>query len=78
MKRNYLRFYVPENRQHRGKPLSEWLLEVAKNAGIEGRSAPPRELTVEVEFVVDPEKTAVLLALLKRDGVQLFYAVVPS
>ncbi len=78
MQRNYLRFYVPEDRQHDGKPLSEWLLEAARNAGIEGGAALSRERTVEVEFFVDPDKAAALLALVKRDGLQLFYAVVPS
>jgi uncharacterized protein len=35
----YLRFYVHENRKHRGILLYEWLLEAAKKAGIHGGSA---------------------------------------
>lgn len=35
----YLRFYVHENRKHRGVLLYEWLLETAKKAGIHGGSA---------------------------------------
>ena len=35
----YLRFYVHENRKHRGILLYEWLLEAAKNVGIHGGSA---------------------------------------
>ena len=32
----YLRFFMLENRQHRGILLYEWLLEQAKNMGIHG------------------------------------------
>jgi hypothetical protein len=95
MKRNYLRFYVPGNRQHAGKPLAEWLLEAAKHAGLEGGSARAREeaakhagleggsarareAAVEVVFVVDPDKAAALLELVKREGLQLFYAMGPA
>lgn len=35
----YLRFYMHENRKHRGVLLYEWLLETAKKAGIHGGSA---------------------------------------
>ena len=35
----YLRFYMHENRKHRGILLYEWLLETAKRAGIHGGSA---------------------------------------
>jgi len=35
----YLRFYVHENRKHRGILLYEWLLEAAKKAGIHGGTA---------------------------------------
>lgn len=35
----YLRFYVHENRKHRGILLYEWLLEAAKKFGIHGGSA---------------------------------------
>jgi PII-like signaling protein len=35
----YLRFYVHENRRHRGLLLYEWILETAKKAGIHGGSA---------------------------------------
>jgi len=35
----YLRFYVHENRKHRGILLYEWLLAAAKKAGIHGGSA---------------------------------------
>lgn len=34
-----LRFYMHENRKHRGVLLYEWLLETAKKAGIHGGSA---------------------------------------
>ena len=39
MNGTYLRFYVHENRKHRGILLYEWLLEIAKKAGIHGGSA---------------------------------------
>jgi len=39
MNGSYLRFYVHENRKHRGILLYEWLLETAKNSGIHGGSA---------------------------------------
>jgi len=39
MNGTYLRFYVQENRKHRGMLLYEWLLEAAKKAGILGGSA---------------------------------------
>ncbi|HYL23359.1 MAG TPA: DUF190 domain-containing protein [Burkholderiales bacterium] len=39
MKGTYLRFYMHENRKHRGVLLYEWLLETAKKAGIHGGSA---------------------------------------
>ena len=39
MNGTYLRFYVHENRKHRGILLYEWLLEAAKKAGIHGGSA---------------------------------------
>ena len=39
MQGTYLRFYVHENRKHRGLLLYEWLLETAKKAGIHGGSA---------------------------------------
>lgn len=39
MRGTYLRFYVHENRKHRGILLYEWLLERAKSAGIHGGSA---------------------------------------
>ncbi len=39
MKGTYLRFYVHENRKHRGLLIYEWLLEQAKKAGIHGGSA---------------------------------------
>lgn len=35
----YLRFYMHENRRHRGILLYEWLLERAKKAGFRGGSA---------------------------------------
>jgi len=35
----YLRFYVHENRKHRGILLYEWLLEAARKTGIHGGSA---------------------------------------
>ena len=35
----YLRFYMHENRKHRGILLYEWLLEQAKKTGIHGGSA---------------------------------------
>ncbi|MEO8802048.1 MAG: DUF190 domain-containing protein [Rudaea sp.] len=35
----YLRFFMLENRQHRGILLYEWLLEQAKKMGIHGGSA---------------------------------------
>ena len=35
----YLRFYMHENRRHRGILLYEWLLERAKKAGLKGGSA---------------------------------------
>ena len=39
MKGTYLRFYMHENRKHRGVLLYEWLLETAKKAGLHGGSA---------------------------------------
>jgi PII-like signaling protein len=39
MKGIYLRFYMHENRKHRGVLLYEWLLETAKKAGVHGGSA---------------------------------------
>ena len=39
MNGTYLRFYMHENRKHRGVLLYEWLLETAKRAGIHGGSA---------------------------------------
>jgi PII-like signaling protein len=39
MNGTYLRFYMHENRKHRGVLLYEWLLETAKKAGIHGGSA---------------------------------------
>jgi len=39
MQGTYLRFYVHENRKHRGILLYEWLLEAAKKTGIHGGSA---------------------------------------
>ncbi len=39
MKGTYLRFYVHENRKHRGLLIYDWLLEQAKKAGIHGGSA---------------------------------------
>jgi PII-like signaling protein len=39
MKGTYLRFYVHENRKHRGVLLYEWLLEAARKTGIHGGSA---------------------------------------
>jgi PII-like signaling protein len=39
MKGIHLRFYVHENRRHRGILLYEWLLERAKKLGIHGGSA---------------------------------------
>ena len=35
----YLKFYVQENRRHRGRLAYEWLLEEAKKLGIPGGSA---------------------------------------
>lgn len=35
----YLRFYVHENRRHKGVLLYEWLLEEAKRLGLRGGSA---------------------------------------
>lgn len=39
MKGTLLRFYMHENRKHRGRLMYEWLLETAKHAGIHGGSA---------------------------------------
>ena len=39
MKGTCLRFYMHENRKHRGILLYEWLLETAQKAGIHGGSA---------------------------------------
>ena len=39
MKGTYLRFYMHENRKHRGVLLYEWLLETAKKTGVHGGSA---------------------------------------
>ncbi|HQU09933.1 MAG TPA: DUF190 domain-containing protein [Opitutales bacterium] len=35
----YLKFYVHENRKHGGVLIYEWILEAAKNMGIDGGSA---------------------------------------
>lgn len=39
MQGSLLRFYMQENRKHRGILLYEWLLETAKKAGMHGGSA---------------------------------------
>lgn len=39
MKGWYLKFYVHELRKHHGVPLFEWLLDQAKDLGIQGGSA---------------------------------------
>ncbi|HEY0180975.1 MAG TPA: DUF190 domain-containing protein [Dokdonella sp.] len=39
MKGSSLRFYVHENRKHRGRPLYEWLLDEARRRGIHGGCA---------------------------------------
>jgi PII-like signaling protein len=39
MKGSYLKFYVHEHRRHHGILLYEWLLERAKQMGIQGGSA---------------------------------------
>jgi PII-like signaling protein len=39
MQGTYLRFYVHENRRHKGVLLYEWLLEEAKRLGLRGGSA---------------------------------------
>jgi PII-like signaling protein len=39
MQGTYLKFYVHENRRHRGKLLFEWLLNEARELGIHGGSA---------------------------------------
>ena len=39
MKGTYLKFYVQELRKHRGILLYEWILERAKETGIQGGSA---------------------------------------
>lgn len=94
----YLRFYVHENRKHRGLLLYEWLLETAKKAGIHGGSAfraiagygrhgvlheqhffeLAGDLTVEVEFLLSDQEVEMLLELLRREQVRIFYAKVPA
>jgi len=94
----YLRFYVHENRRHRGILLYEWLLETAKKAGIHGGSAframagfgrhgvlheqhffeLAGDLTVVVEFLVSEAEADVLLGLLGREQVRVFYAKAPA
>ncbi len=39
MEGTYLRFYMHENRKHKGVLLYEWLLETAKRSNIHGGSA---------------------------------------
>jgi PII-like signaling protein len=39
MRGTYLKFYVHENRRHRGKLVFEWLLNEARELGIHGGSA---------------------------------------
>jgi len=98
MQGTYLRFYVHENRKHRGILLYEWLLERAQKAGIHGGSAfraiagfgrhgvlheqhffeLAGDLTVEVEFLLSDEEAAMLLDLLRREQVRVFYAKVPA
>lgn len=98
MKGVYLRFYVHENRKHRGLLLYEWLLETAKKAGIHGGSAframagygrhgvlheqhffeLAGDLTVEVEFLLTEEQATLLLGLLQRENVSVFYAKAPA
>lgn len=39
MKGVHLRFYTYEGRHHNGMPLHEWLLEHAKELGVQGGSA---------------------------------------
>lgn len=98
MKGLYLRFYMHENRKHRGLLLYEWLLETAKKAGIHGGSAfraiagygrhgvlheqhffeLAGDLTVEVEFLLTEEQASLLLELLQREKVGVFYAKAPA
>jgi uncharacterized protein len=93
-----LRFYVHENRKHRGVLLYEWLLETAKKAGIHGGSAfraiaaygrhgvlheqhffeLAGDLTVEVEFLLSDEQADMLLDVLRREEVRVFYARAPA
>jgi PII-like signaling protein len=94
----YLRFYVQENRKHRGVQLYEWLLETAKNAGIHGGSAfraiagfgrhgvlheqhffeLAGDVTVEVEFLLSEDQAELLLDILRREHVSVFYAKVAA
>ena len=78
MKGNTLRFYVQEERRHGGKLLYEWLLEAARNAGIEEGSAFRTIAGSGVEFVVTMEQAMKLLELVKRERLQLFYAISPA
>ncbi|MFL6622313.1 MAG: DUF190 domain-containing protein [Sulfurifustaceae bacterium] len=39
MEGSLLRFYLHENRRHRGRPAWEWLLEQANKMGVRGGSA---------------------------------------
>ena len=98
MKGLYLRFYMHENRKHRGLLLYEWLLETAKKAGFHGGSAfraiagygrhgvlheqhffeLAGDLTVEVEFLLTEEQALLLLELLQREKVSVFYAKAPA
>ena len=98
MNGTYLRFYVHENRKHRGLLLYEWLLETAKKVGIHGGSAfraiagygrhgvlheqhffeLAGDLTIEVEFLVSNEQADMLLDVLRREQVRIFYAKVPA
>jgi hypothetical protein len=69
MKGTYLRFYVHENRKHHGIPGVLHEQHFFELAG---------DLTVEVEFLVSDQHADMLLDVLRREHVRIFYARVPA
>ena len=94
----YLRFFMHENRRHRGVLLYEWLLQQAKSLGIAGGTAfrsiagfgrhgvmheahfleLAGQETVRVDFVVTREAADKMLARVREENLQMFYAILPA
>jgi PII-like signaling protein len=94
----YLRFFVHENRRHRGVLLYEWLLAEAKKLGLAGGTAfrsiagfgrhgitheahfleLAGQETVRVDFVVTRDAADRMLARVREENLQMFYAILPA